>query len=102
MLKGRSPTKAEAEHMERVRALGCIVCLKFYGVETPAEIHHINGRSDDGCHFWVLPLCAEHHRGYHKGPDHYSRHPYKAQFEKAYGKEFELLKEVNEMMGKKQ
>ena len=43
----------------------CAVCLKFYGVETPAEYHHVRRLStskkrDRSPGFF---LCAEHHRG---------------------------------------
>lgn len=98
MLQGRAPTKEEAAHMDRVAALGCIVCQMFYGVKSPAEIHHILGKTAPGSHFYVLPLCKMHHRGGEQGPQHVSRHPYKARFEKAYGRELDLLATVNEML----
>ncbi len=97
LMKGRSPTSKEKEHMAKVRELGCIVCRKkgFYYV--PSEIHHIEGKTKEGAHFLVLPLCFEHHRrGGDKEP--ISRHPYKRKFVEAYGSEYELLEEVNSLI----
>jgi hypothetical protein len=95
-LKGRKPTAEEKRHMDSVAEMGCIVCaMKF--IFNPAEIHHINGKVKEGCHFQVLPLCFEHHRkGNDKEP--ISRHPYKKRFESAYGTEKELLEKVNKLL----
>mgnify|MGYP003139637818 FL=1 len=48
-------------------------------------------------HFYVLPLCFEHHR-MGSGKEPISRHPYKARFEQTYGTEEELLKLVDELL----
>ena len=63
----------------------------------PAEIHHTQGKTKPDAHLMVLPLCFEHHR---KGGDKepISRHPYKKRFEKAYGTEDELLRQVEELI----
>lgn len=70
-------TKAEKEHLERVAALGCIIC------HAPAEIHHLRRNPVTGEHlgmgqrasnFHVIPLCPRCHRtggegiAYHAGP----------------------------------
>ena len=101
-MKGRKPTKAEQYHMDKVRSLGCIVCRKE-GISINAEIHHVYGKTRQakgdfrGAHFYVLPLCFNHHRaGRHEPP--ISRHPYKARFIKAYGSEQELLQEVEKLL----
>jgi|TARA_R100000963_G_C4550962_1_gene43935 hypothetical protein len=96
-LKGRSPSGKEIEHMDRVSRLGCIVC-RNEGFFNPAEIHHVDGKTKKNCHFKVLPLCYEHHR---KGSDKepISRHPYKKRFEKAYGTEESLLRQIEELLG---
>lgn len=97
-LKGRTPTINEKKHMDRVVQLGCIVCrnLGYYG--TPSEIHHINGKTKDECHFQVLPLCVHHHRGGKNIYPMISRHPYKKLFEQTFGKESELLEQVNKLL----
>ena len=97
-MKGRKPTKAEQEHMDNVRRLGCLICRR-YGKRRNAEIHHVYGKTKKDSHFKVLPLCYEHHRGFlYKDGGPISRHPYKARFEKKYGKEVELLKEVDSLL----
>ena len=102
-LKGRTPTKNEKQHMDNVVQLGCIVCRNLGFHNTPAEIHHIKGKTKKakgdfkGSHFYVLPLCFGHHRmGSDKEP--ISRHPYKKRFEEAYGTEEELLQQVNSLI----
>lgn len=96
-MKGRTPTKAEKEHMDAVREIGCIVCRRLGRGRRPCEIHHIEGKTKPDTHFKVLPLCFEHHRmGSDKEP--ISRHPYKARFVKAYGTEYELLKAVQDIL----
>lgn len=51
---------AEIRFREWVRGFGCLVCGRV------AEIHHI---ISDGfkriskCHWRIVPLCSEHHRG---------------------------------------
>ena len=89
-------SKNEKKHYEKLAQLGCIVC-KQYDIETPAEIHHIEGKTKANSHFKVLPLCFEHHRiGNRFRP--ISRHPYKKRFEEAYGTEEELLEQVNKLL----
>lgn len=39
MMKGRTPTKAEQEHMDKVRDLGCIICRQQGKGRRPCEIH---------------------------------------------------------------
>ena len=96
-IKGRKPKASESKHMDKVSQLGCIVCRNMGLGITPAEIHHIEGKTKANSHFKVLPLCFEHHRiGNRFRP--ISRHPYKKRFEEAYGTEEELLEQVNEML----
>ena len=96
-MKGRTPTKKELAHMNKVRELGGIVCRNNGYLFSPAEIHHIEGKTKEGAHLKVLPLCFAHHRrGGKEQP--ISRHPYKKRFEKAYGTEAELLKQVEELL----
>ena len=96
-MKGKPPTKKELAHMNKVRELGCIVCRNNGYLSSPAEIHHIEGKTKANSHFKVLPLCFEHHRkGNRFRP--ISRHPYKKRFEDAYGTEEELLEQVNKLL----
>lgn len=97
-MKGRTPTRDEREHMDRVREIGCIVCREFHGELSPAEIHHLDGKTKPGAHFKVLPLCTLHHRGGVDVPACTSRHPYKARFEERYGSEEELLELVEKVL----
>ncbi len=63
----------------------------------PCEIHHVYGKTKPGAHFYVLPLCFQHHRmGSDKEP--ISRHPWKARFVATYGTEEHLLKLVDELL----
>ena len=80
------PTKAEREHWERVRALGCSVCQ----AKNP-EIHHCctgaGGRKD---HAKVIGLCFDHHRGQPHGLHHIGRKAW----QEAFGTEQQHLKRV--------
>ena len=73
--------------------LGCIVCREE-GIYSPPDIHHIhrNGRRVDDLH--TIPLCPAHHRLGYNTPRVVSRHPYKAEFERRYGSEWDLFKKV--------
>jgi hypothetical protein len=97
-MKGRSPNKKEKEHMDRVSQLGCIVCRNMGMGYVPCEIHHVIGKTKPNAHLSVLPLCFEHHRRGENNPIYVSRHPYKAEFEKRYGKEKDLLEQVDNMI----
>ena len=94
-----TPNKAEKEWASKVASLGCIVCLEFYQAPTPAEIHHIVGRSGVNGHLLILPLCHGHHRKGGDKPPFISRHPYKKRFVTAYGSEFDLFEKVCSLLG---
>lgn len=57
---------AAHRHLQRVAALGCILCRHLDWGETPAQVHHLREgqgagqRADD---FLTVPLCREHHNG---------------------------------------
>lgn len=89
-----TPNKAEKEWLLRVVESGCIVCRNYNGSKTPAEAHHIAGRSAPNGHWLLLPLCPGHHRA-GKGEGLFiSRHPFKARFEAEYGTEQELFNQL--------
>jgi len=78
---------------------GCIVCRAFMDTYTPAEIHHISGKTKPGAHLNTLPLCYWHHRS---GADNHtvtSRHPFKTEFVRRYGSESDLLEEIKLRVG---
>jgi len=90
-MKGRKPNKAEKEHMTRVADLGCIVCINEFKLDSPAAIHHIDGRTKPDCHFKILPLCGAHHQ---TGGYGVALHAGRAEWEKKYGTQADLLKQV--------
>ena len=99
----RALTKADRERGDKMRELGCIVCLD-YDIYTPPAIHHIDGKTKEGCHNLTIPLCEKHHQ--HKdneSPQRWvSRHgDGKAAFVNSYGSEYALLAEVNRLINAK-
>lgn len=78
--------------------IGCIVCFNEFGCCTPADIHHIirNGQRVDDFH--TIPLCPAHHRHGLNNEQVVSRHPWKKEFERRYGSEEDLLKQVQDMV----
>ena len=93
-MKGRNPTKAEKEWMGKVADMGCIICLNEHHVFSPAAIHHIDGKTKEGAHLRILPLCWLHHQSGRNDIECVSRHPHKAEFERRYGTENELLEQI--------
>ena len=59
-------SKSEKDYLNRVAALGCILCRELgYGF-TPATIHHPRegqGMSQRASNWLAIPLCPEHHQG---------------------------------------
>jgi len=72
--------------------VGCIACRIDGVLNTHVSIHHIDGRTKPGAHREVLPLCAPHHQQDDSDPlQRIAVHPNKAQFERRYGNQRELL-----------
>ncbi len=82
-------TRFESDHMNRVAALGCIICRR------PAEIHHLPGHGIRASHYDTIPLCAEHHRNGNIGT---AVHSGRRSFEANFGTERELLAKVNKLL----
>lgn len=61
-LKGRTPTAAERQMMNKIGSLPCIACYVHGVVNENATIHHIDGRTTTGAHAFILPLCDCHHQ----------------------------------------
>lgn len=95
-LHGRTPNTKEKAWLDVVSQLGCIVCREHLGVFSPAEIHHIDGKTKPNAHMLTLPLCPPHHRLPGKG--HVSRADGKPVFEKAFGSEFDLHAKVVDLV----
>ena len=81
--------------MARVAALGCVVCWREWQVMSPAAIHHTDGKTKPGAHLQVLPLCAQHHQ---HGGYGVALHAGRAEWERRYGTQAELLQWVNERL----
>ena len=89
----KRPTIAERKWMQQVADYGCIAC-QIDGVVKPAEIHHIRKHTGMGLrppHTRILPLCSVHHR-----TGKISVHLGKSAFEKKYGTEEQLEKQLRE------
>lgn len=56
-------TNAERHHVDRVRALGCVVRRRGGDCDGRIEIHHIAAGSGERSEFSTAGLCTEHHRG---------------------------------------
>jgi len=92
----RSLTVADKERADKLRELGCIICLHYNEIFTPPAIHHIDGQTKPGCHQNTIPLCPNHHQ--HKSNERKwaSRHgDGRAFFEAVYCKEARLLEITN-------
>lgn len=90
-MKGATPTKADKQLWDKLAQVGCIACLKDGVQNLHVSIHHIDGRTKQGAHKLVLPLCAGHHQDGTGAPGLVAVHPWKARFEQLYGSQRELL-----------
>lgn len=92
------PTAAESRWMAAIAELGCVVCIKFHHVRTPAAVHHIVEGGRRLGHMFTIPLCDPGHHQNTPTPLKISRHPTKARFEEAYGTEYDLLEYTQELL----
>jgi len=84
----------------KLAALGCIACMKDGHHNTHVSIHHIDGRTKEGCHRLVLPLCAPHHQQDDTDPaGRIAVHPWSNRFEKRYGAQMDLLAQCMALIG---
>jgi hypothetical protein len=91
-----NPTKAEKLYWDRLAEIGCIACLHDGKHNTHVSIHHCAGRTKNGSHMFVLPLCAEHHQT--GGEDAPAIHPWKTRFQARYGTQAQLSAECNHIL----
>lgn len=55
-------TATEQRHLDRVRAMGCLICKR---PAIPHHLMHVLGKERRRDHRFVIPLCDDHHRGVH-------------------------------------
>lgn len=90
-MKGRNPTAEQKRFWSALAELGCIACRADGRYNPVVSIHHIDGRTKPDAHWLVLPLCGPHNQD--TGHEYIIPvHPYKARFEKRYGRQIDLLK----------
>lgn len=100
-MKGKAPTKTEKAFHDELASLGCIACYMDGRYMEEVSIHHIDGRTKPGAHRKVLPLCAGHHQDGTGMPGLIAVHPWKARFEKAYGRQEEILQLCHELLARR-
>lgn len=62
-MKGRAATAEEREWLDLVAQSPCLICKHFHDApDSPAEIHHLDGKTVEGAHKRTIALCARHHR----------------------------------------
>ena len=98
-MNGRKPTKEEQKWIAAIVDYGCCICKNELGIFSPASVHHMNGSKKKDCHLETLPICWNHHQSHINNDELTSRHPWKAAFEKRYGTERELLKQLQDEIG---
>ena len=98
VLKGKAPNKEERDWMDAIANMGCIVCWDQFDTFSPAEVHHIDGKTKPGAHLNTIPLCFRHHREGANNNMYVSRHPYLHEFEKRYGSQESLLTKTKERL----
>lgn len=97
-MKGSSVSAASKRFHEQLASIGCIACLKDGRNNPIVSIHHIEGRTRQGAHMKVLPLCAGHHQDGTGAPGLVAVHPWKRRFEDMYGSQEQLLAECLEII----
>ena len=91
-------------HLDRVAALGCVVCRNEGLGETPASAHHINchAMARKASDYETIPLCPAHHQdadGTRKYGGHIAVHRGLETWEERYGTERELLAQTLRELG---
>jgi len=94
-VQGRTPTATEKKWLSEISQLNCIVCKNMGLGESPADIHHIDGSRKENAHLKTIPICPPHHR---TGGYGIALHAGRAEWEKRYGTQQQLLKQVQEII----
>lgn len=88
-------------HLDRVRALGCVVCFNLGRGWVPACAHHLRtgyGEGQKAPDHEAIPLCAWHHQN---GPIGEGFHNGTRTWQRRFGTELELLAQTNEQLQEK-
>lgn len=97
--KQRAVSAEDKALWDCLAALGCVACMKDGHYNPHVSIHHVDGRTKEGCHQRVLALCAPHHQKDDTDPmRRISVHGNKARFEARYGSQAELMAMCNELL----
>jgi len=95
-MRTRKPTKVEKKWLDTICQFGCIVCFNQNFGYSPAAPHHLDGKTKKNCHFKSIPLCAQHHQ---IGGYGIAVHCGRVAFEKKYGSQSDLLKQITDIVG---
>ena len=95
-MKGKTPNKEEKKWFDFICDYGCIACRNEKKVYAPCEPHHIidGGLGSKKEHLRTIGLCPAHHRFGRNDNECVSFHPYKGEWEKRYGEQDVLLKQL--------
>jgi hypothetical protein len=94
-VKGKTPNKKEKKWFNFICDYGCIVCHNEKKIYSPCEPHHlIDGMGSKKEHLRTIGLCPPHHRFGRNDAECVSFHPYKREWERRYGKQDVLLKQL--------
>lgn len=85
------PNKAEAQWLDDIVQLGCVICWTEGNPHTPAEAHHMLEHGRRMGHLFTIPLCFLHHRAGRNDRRIVSRGQSQTRFEERYGPEVDLL-----------
>lgn len=97
IMRSRSKTNAQKIYWNNlIQVVGCIACRKEGIYNDYCSIHHIDGHTKKLAHWLIIPLCGVHHQKREKNV--VARHPDKAEFERKYGKEYQLMAECVEIL----
>jgi hypothetical protein len=78
----RTTSAADKQHLQKVAALGCILCDWLGTPGTPAQIHHVRVRHGWGrsSHQAVIGLCDFHHNDQKAGVHGQGREEFTAMY----------------------
>ena len=94
---------SEKDWFDQIQQLGCIVCLNEGRGVSPPDVHHLHQNGNRRVsHLHTIPLCPNHHRSGVNNEEYVSRHPWKKEFERRYGSEWDLFEQTKERVAEMQ